>query len=344
MTSLSPASVLSPMSQQVPDKVPTLPPELMLECHELHPARHLARLALFGAIYLASAALTVALANRMESAKGWLLLVPLYVLSGAALHGISLFTHEAVHGTLWPGARLNGLLGAICAWPVLQNFSAYRVLHLRHHRHLGLEGDPDHYENYTRWSWMVFTMNWLRLLIGYPVYIAAIPILGFRQGTPKQQVAIVAEVAAVLAIATVVWWSPVPSSSLLHAWLFPMVVINTLVNIRGMSQHTLLEHASDDIQGTRSILTSGLVRFFMCNENFHLEHHLYPGIPWHRLPEVHQRLKPELEQRGAPYIPSYTAFVVEFLRGSLQRSPWGRRTRPVHMGSDKGAVARVADS
>ncbi len=42
-----------------------------------------------------------------------------------------------------------------------------------------------------------------------------------------------------------------------------------MVNIRGMSQHTLLEHSDDDVLGTRTILTSPVVRFFMCNENFH---------------------------------------------------------------------------
>jgi len=109
--------------------------------------------------------------------------------------------------------------------------------------------------------------------------------------------------------------------------LLPMLFINTMVNIRGMSQHTLLEHASDTVRGTRTILTSPLVRFFMCNENFHLEHHLYPGVPWHHLPEVHAALAPELKQQGAPYIPSYGYFVREFIIHSIRRSPLGRRHR-----------------
>jgi len=302
---------------------PTLPADLLQECHELHTGRHLLRLAEFAVLYAGSAALTIVLANGLPSPMSWLFLAPLYVLSAAALHGISLFTHEAVHGTLCRNRWLNDLLGATCALPVLQNCSAYRVLHLRHHRHLGVEGDPDHYENYTRWTWMVFVMNWLRLLVGYPVYVTAIPILGFRHATGWQRVAILAETCVLLALVALAWWSPVPRMWLVQGWLIPMLLINTMVNIRGMSQHTLLEHASDSVQGTRSILTGPVVRFFMCNENFHLEHHLYPGVPWHRLPEVHACLKPELERRGAPYIPSYTAFVLEFVRGSLRRSPWG---------------------
>lgn len=30
----------------------------------------------------------------------------------------------------------------LCALPVLQNYAAYRVLHLKHHTHLGQPGDP----------------------------------------------------------------------------------------------------------------------------------------------------------------------------------------------------------
>ena len=94
--------------------------------------------------------------------------------------------------------------------PVLQNFSAYRVLHLNHHRHLGLPGDPDHYPNYTRWSWLVFAMNWGRLLLGYPAYITAIPLLGFRQGNISDRWWIVFEVGLLVLLAGVVLVSPLP--------------------------------------------------------------------------------------------------------------------------------------
>ena len=100
-----------------------------------------------------------------------------------------------------------------------------------------------------------------------------------------------------------------------------MLVINTLVNIRGMSQHTFLEHQSDPILGTRSILTNPVTAFFMCNENYHLEHHLYPSIPWYNLPRLHQALGKELAAHGAPFIHSYFAFVREFVVKSLHRSP-----------------------
>ncbi len=304
---------------------PSLQPALLKACHSMSFQRNLVRLVVFASLYITGAIGAVAGAGHVSSAWQWPLLIPFYLLAAASLHGISLFTHEAVHGTLCRNRFWNSFLGAACAMPVLQNCTAYRVLHLRHHQHLGGEHDPDHYASYTRWTWMVFLMNWLRILIGYPVYITAIPILGFKHGTSKDRLLIVTEVAATVIMIVAIWMSPIPSAWLWHGWVIPMLFINTMVNIRGMSQHTLLESASDEVRGTRTILTVPLVRFFMCNENFHLEHHLYPGVPWHHLPKVHGALKGELAAQGAPYITSYSAFVREFIRHSFNRSPIGRR-------------------
>lgn len=297
----------------------------LLEALHLVSPRHYARVAIFLILFLGAAVTACWLAESGTVAGGWIYLVnaPLYLVAAASLHGISLFTHEGVHGTLSQRLRWNRALSIACAQPVLQNFSAYKVLHLKHHQHLGQEGDPDHYANYTRWTWLQFLMHWGRLIIGYPVYIVAIPILGYRQGTASDRRWILFEAGvSVCWVAAAFYWCP--WLWLWHGWLIPMLIINTLVNIRGMSQHTFLEHQSDPILGTRSILTNPVTAFFMCNENYHLEHHLYPGVPWYNLPRLHQTLRSDLEARGAPFIHSYCAFVVEFVVKSLRRSPLGK--------------------
>jgi fatty acid desaturase len=303
---------------------PHLPPELLRELHRPR-HRHGVRIAVFVALYVIAGGAAYRVATALP-AGGWkyLACLPLYLLAAASLHGVSLFTHEAVHGTLSSNRVWNRALGAICAWPVLQNFAAYKVLHLRHHDHLGLPGDPDHYDNYTHWSWLLVAMHWGRLIAGYPAYITAIPVLGFRQGRGWERFWILFEVACVALMVVSVILSPIPRGLIVHAWLIPMLFINTLVNIRGMSQHTLLEHHFDPVLGTRSILTNRVTAFFMCNENYHLEHHLYPGVPWYNLPRLHGELREDLVARGAPYIRSYFAFVRDFAVASFRRRPLGR--------------------
>jgi fatty acid desaturase len=300
---------------------PHLQPDLLRELHAARPA-HGTRIFTFLLLYaLAGAAAFECIRHLGSHPWTYLVCIPFYLLAAASLHGISLFTHEAVHGTLSSNRILNASLGAVCAWPVLQNFSAYRVLHLEHHNHLGEYGDPDHYDNYTQWTPLLWAMHWGRLIIGYPAYITAIPVLGLRHGNWRDRFWIFLETISVIVIAAAVVLSPIPRGLLIHAWLIPMLFINTLVNIRGMSQHTLLEHHSDEIRGTRSILTNRFTAYFMCNENYHLEHHLYPGVPWYNLPKLHRELRQELAARGAPYIGSYWQFVRDFVAASFRRHP-----------------------
>lgn len=297
----------------------SLPAEKLNELQRIE-HRHLVRLAVFAALYGGAAAVTV-LAEQLPGVLGWMVRAPLYVLAAASLHGISLFTHEGVHGALARRPGWNRALAAVCAWPVLQNFSAYKVLHLRHHADLGGGLDPDHYTNYTPRPWLVFLMNWGRLLLGYPAYITMIPILGWRQGSASDRGWIALEVAAVLGLGVLAVFAPLPSGALLHGWVIPMLIINTLVNIRGMSQHTLLPEPAHPIRGSRTILTNPVTTFFMCNENYHLEHHLFPRVPWYNLPRLHALLKDELTAQGAPFIPSYFAFVRQWVLHSVGRRP-----------------------
>jgi fatty acid desaturase len=301
---------------------PRVDAELLKDLHQIQ-RYHYQRLLIFLLLYLLAACVCFWLAEIIGNPWCFVVCLPLYLIAAACLHGISLFTHEGVHNVLDPNRHLNRILSILCALPVGQNFTAYQVLHLKHHKYLGLSGDPDRYKNYTKRSRLISLMYWGRLIIGYPVYLVAIPILGFRQGNIRDRFWISLEVILLgVAIASALL-SPIPDLFLIHGWLIPMIFINTLVNIRGMSQHTLLEHEFDLIRGTRTILSNPVTRFFMCNENYHLEHHLYPGVPWYNLPRLHQAIKDELIRQGAPYISSYFAFVRDFAIASFMNSSVG---------------------
>jgi fatty acid desaturase len=94
---------------------------LAQELHRVEYWRHAVRIGLFVCLYGLGAAGAVTLVGMFGS---WLWALPAYGLAAASLHGISLFAHEAVHGTLAPNPLWNRVLGAACALPVLQNCSA----------------------------------------------------------------------------------------------------------------------------------------------------------------------------------------------------------------------------
>src|SRR2546430_6107883 len=121
---------------------------------------HYWRLLIFLALYILAAFSAFWIAHSLGP-SGWVYLInlPLYLLAAASLHGISLFTPEGVHGTLSTKRWWNRALCIACALPVLQYYSAYKVLHLLHHHHLGEGSDPDHYAYYTHSTWREFLQH-----------------------------------------------------------------------------------------------------------------------------------------------------------------------------------------
>jgi len=172
------------------------------------------------------------------------------------------------------------------------NYSAYRVLHLKHHHHLGQEGDPDHYATYT--SWTGLSPHALgRLIVGYPLYRGD-PILGYRRELPGSPLDRFRGLPAGLSDSGGDLFRPM--ALVASRLVDPMLVINTLVNIRGMtstrSSNTIRHSARDPLHPDNRVTA-----FFMCNENYHLEHHLYPvshGIIF----LVHRALREDLTAAG----------------------------------------------
>ena len=94
---------------------PTLAPALLAELHVLG-HRHWTRLAVFAGLYLVASTGACLLAGTLDDMRAAILIgLPLYVVAGASLHGISLFTHEGVHGTLSRRPGVNRAVSVLCA-------------------------------------------------------------------------------------------------------------------------------------------------------------------------------------------------------------------------------------
>ena len=62
-----------------------------------------------------------------------------------------------------------------------------------------------------------------------------------------------------------------------------------------LAEHTGCTQDRNGLTNTRTTLTNAAVRLLMWNMPFHAEHHLYPSIPFHRLPNAHAAIRSKLE-------------------------------------------------
>ena len=119
----------------------------------------------------------------------------------------------------------------------------------------------------------------------------------------------VAILAATVA-ASLIWWTPLPVlliglPTYYGAWL---------VVFFGVTQHAgLQEDVLDHRLNTRTVYMNPVFRWLYSNMNYHIEHHIFPGVPYRNLPALHEEIKDSLP----PALPNTRAAYRELL-GALR--------------------------
>jgi len=251
----------------------------------------------------------------------WPLTAAGIAITAVALNAFVLLMHDGMHGTLFSTPGRNQAGSVLLGSTFLMSFSAYRVLHTRHHKFLGDPRDPDDYHNYLKHPGLVWALHFVRLTFGSLLYLMAIPILAIKFGTGEERRRILVEYGILLAIYSVVLRF-VPGTMLFVAWFIPLLIVGSLTAIRGFTQHGITD-ATDPYIASRTILPHPLVGFLLLNENYHLEHHLFPEVPSYHLPELHRLVWPQLPRAVSGR--GYLRFLAKFLRATprLDETPIG---------------------
>jgi len=231
-----------------------------------------------------------------------------------AVNTFILFLHEGMHNTLFASRFWNRWVSAALGWIFCISFTAYKVMHTRHHNYLGDPRDPDDYQNYLKNKPLLWTMHYGRLILGPYLYIVVIPMLALRNGSPLERRHVIEEYIALISV-YIVAALVIPANLLLYMWFLPLVITAHMTAIRGLTQHGIT-NAQDPFIASRSIQANRVVAFFLLNENFHLEHHLFPEIPSYNLAEVHKLVWPRLPRVVTGT--SYLAFLFKFFAASLK--------------------------
>jgi fatty acid desaturase len=103
-------------------------------------------------------------------------------------------------------------------------------------------------------------------------------------------------------------------------WIGPQLLGQPPLRAYLLAEHTGCTHDRDGLTNTRTTLTNSLVRLLMWNMPFHAEHHMYPSIPFHRLPDAHAMVRQRLGFVQDGYARWNFGFARDLLRHRSDRS------------------------
>ena len=271
--------------------------------------------------------LMIAAGWLVSESSGWYLLPAMFVLG---LVQVALFApaHECMHQTAFASKRANAVVGWLVACPSLLNLHFYTAFHWTHHRNTQIPGeDPELLapRPVTLRAYVLRVLGvpfWrLRLRVVYDCWrgdLTAYPYIP-RFAAPSiirsvRAMSVLMVGGAIVSAILFGWQAP------FLYWIIPQLLGQPPLRAYLLAEHTGCTEDRNGLTNTRTTLTNMLVRFLMWNMPFHAEHHLYPTIPFHRLPDAHAAIGAKLGfvQNG------YVRWNVGLVRQLTERPSAGR--------------------
>ena len=252
--------------------------------------------------------------------------VPFFLAYGV-LYGSSSDSrwHECGHGTAFKTSWMNNAVYHAACFMIMREPTVWRWSHTRHHTDTIIVGrDPE-----IAIMRPTVVLKVIGLYFGIPQVTGAAKTLARHVGgklsaeemtfipeMERRRVILVARIwltihAAVIVLAlTLQSWLPVllagPLPTMYGAWLHVLT---------GLTQHGgLAEDVLDHRLNSRTVLMNPVLRFLYWNMNYHVEHHMFPMVPYHALPQLHKAMKPYCPPPLQGIIEAYREIIPAVLR------------------------------
>ena len=233
---------------------------------------------------------------------------PAYLAMGYLWMGIVTFMHECTHLIMFRKRWKNWAFGILSTLPLPITFTSFMDDHIEHHKYNRSPNDPD-----------AFTMGRRRfpeflLFYGYIRIGGLLTAVHFNFIYPAQKLRgtrlwiHIGELALRIVIygALISWASQAGLlGKVLSVWLIPVYLFSLINSIRFIAEHYDAPWDAGQLAGTRTVISNPVNRFFWNNINYHIGHHVYPGVPWYNLGKLHQAMLPAIAEAGALVDPSY---------------------------------------
>jgi fatty acid desaturase len=246
--------------------------------------------------------------------------------------------HECGHGTAFRTQWMNSAVYQIASFMMVRNPVSWRWSHARHHTDTIIVGrDPEivamRPPHLARIVLNLFGIldaltGWQRMLLN------ASGRLDPEEATyiPESEKPAVIRVARIwVAIYAAVIGLAVYTGSIL-----PLMVVG-LPRLYGAWHHVMtgvLQHAgladnvTDHRLNSRTVHMNPVSRFIYWNMNYHVEHHMFPMVPYHRLPDLHAKIRHDLPAPSPSIWAAYREVVPILLRQLRCEDAFLRRDLP----------------
>jgi fatty acid desaturase len=199
---------------------------------------------------------------------------------------------------------MNTWVYEIASFMIMRNSATWRWSHARHHTNTYIVGlDPE-----------IAIMRPPALLKLFANFFGVFDVIAFFRRTihtafrgvhPEERMFVPeSEWAKVVRVARI--YLAIYAATGVLAWatgsILPFMVIG-LPRMYGAWHHVmtgLLQHGGladnviDHRLNSRTVLMNPISRFIYWNMNYHVEHHMFPMVPYHALPRLHEAIKDDL--------------------------------------------------
>jgi fatty acid desaturase len=247
-----------------------------------------------------------------------------FVWPATALHGVVVVflfcaVHESIHRTAFASPRLNALVANVCGFIVVLPPVWFRAFHLAHHRHTQIPGEDPELEHKRADTWSRYLIH----VSGLPYWWSACSGLITRaagrvpdrfmaehlkpDATREARLFLAGYLA--LALGSIAFGTTV----LLTYWIVPLMLGQPALRLYLLAEHGLCPFVGDPFENTRTTLTTRFVRLIAWNMPYHSEHHAFMAVPFHALPQVHDRFAGRIKESEDGYIAFNARYIDEVL-------------------------------
>lgn len=213
--------------------------------------------------------------------------------------------HETVHRTAFASNVLNDVFAQIFGVLCLRPARHYFYYHWQHHRYTG---NPE-LDSELQPGFLDFPVNnawsYLLYLSGIPFWIDAVattvkhafghcPEAYFANDKARKEVT--NEARIYMALYCLIWTLAVTGGKsvgapLLRLWVLPALLGQPFLRFYLLAEHRGRKNAPVIYENTRTMVgTNGFYRKLAWQMPYHIEHHAWPSLPFHKLAKAHELL------------------------------------------------------